>query len=407
MKLRNMVAPVVFGAFGLAAMQANAGTLAGTDITNTASLEFRINGTPQTAVTASKTFKVDIRLDFLVNRAAGAVATTSADPIQLPGEGSEKFYLVGSFDLTNETNAPLVLNLAANDTTGTTVNDGSNSYADNINLQTADAYKIFLSDASGDATGNALTELSFTTEGESKEVLVFANATDVVGQDEDVLVVGLTASGKEVTVDGVSSPVSVPSDDSNTNTDDGVQFVFADGSDAALGGNSETANDALALILASLPTDPTDPTDTTKNALIKKSTVVWDPINGQRSSSVDPKAIPGAVIKYDLEVRNLGRGSAKDIVVVDNIPASTTYCTTEQVGANGNFSCPVLAVTGTSADIGSDPVASQSTSQATFNGRNYPAAANGTVFVHYPAFVGAATPGDAKLSTITFYVVVD
>ena len=403
MKVSKIFAPVVFGALATAgaSVHAAAGTNAGTLIKNTAKLDFKVNGVSQTQVVASKDFKVDIRLDYLVERAAKPVADTSSDPIAM---GTDEFYLAAAYDLTNETNGGLTLAFNAADTSGLTVSYDSNDYTDTIDLSNSGNYIIFLAaDTSGTTpTGNAITELDFSKD-QTQRVLVYANKNNIIGKDTDVLVSSLTATGTFVTVQGEVNPVAVPADDSAANTDAAVEFVFADGADSSLGGNTETAYDALALVFPDIPVDPSDPNNPATNGLIKKSAVVWDPINGE----TDAKAIPGAVIRYTLEVRNLGRAEAQDIVVFDNIPANTTYCTTAQTGANGDFNCAASAATGSDADLGSTPAVIQATTDQTFNGATYTADTNGTVFVHYPKFAGKPASGVAKVSTITFDVTVD
>lgn len=56
-------------------------------------------------------------------------------------------------------------------------------------------------------------------------------------------------------------------------------------------------------------------------AFAKSSSVVSDPTNG----TTDPKAIPGAVLRYCLLVTNNGSGTATGIAIGDAIPATMTY----------------------------------------------------------------------------------
>jgi uncharacterized repeat protein (TIGR01451 family) len=56
-------------------------------------------------------------------------------------------------------------------------------------------------------------------------------------------------------------------------------------------------------------------------AVIKSQVVISDPFNG----AVDPKAIPGAVIEYCVDINNTGATQADAIVLTDAIPANTTY----------------------------------------------------------------------------------
>lgn len=329
MKFRKLVAPMVFGALSTMAVAVNAaGTDAGTTISNTATLNFEVNGASQTAINSTKDFKVDIKLDFSAARAAIPVATTETAPITLTGQTGE-YYLVGAYDLTNATNTAAVLNLAAADATGVTVADGSSNgptgdgnYVDNINLSNSGQYKMFAAvDTSGVvATGNAITELSFG-EGDTKRVLVYALKDDVVGVDKDVLAATLTVTGKEVTVIGSASAVAVPEDDDATNTDAGVEFVFAD----ADGNNSESATNALYLVFPDFgPGEgPGDANDPNKSGFVKLSKVLWDPIN----KADNPKAIPGATVQYSISITNLGSSAAKVVKISDPIPTNTLICT--------------------------------------------------------------------------------
>ena len=60
---------------------------------------------------------------------------------------------------------------------------------------------------------------------------------------------------------------------------------------------------------------------TTDLAITKTSNVVSDPVNG----TANPKAIPGATMRYCILVTNNGSGTATGIAVTDALPASTTY----------------------------------------------------------------------------------
>ncbi len=53
----------------------------------------------------------------------------------------------------------------------------------------------------------------------------------------------------------------------------------------------------------------------------KTSCVVWDPVD----EADNPKRIPGAVIRYAIQVNNNGSANASDVTVRDNVPTYTTY----------------------------------------------------------------------------------
>jgi uncharacterized repeat protein (TIGR01451 family) len=60
---------------------------------------------------------------------------------------------------------------------------------------------------------------------------------------------------------------------------------------------------------------------TTNLTIAKTSSVVSDPVNG----TTDPKAIPGATMRYCILVTNNGSGTATGINIADALPASTTF----------------------------------------------------------------------------------
>ena len=60
---------------------------------------------------------------------------------------------------------------------------------------------------------------------------------------------------------------------------------------------------------------------TTTLAFAKTSSIVSDPVNG----TTNPKAIPGAVMRYCLLVTNMGSATATGIAIADAVPATMTY----------------------------------------------------------------------------------
>lgn len=60
---------------------------------------------------------------------------------------------------------------------------------------------------------------------------------------------------------------------------------------------------------------------TTSLTIAKTSSVVSDPVNG----TADPKAIPGATMRYCIRVTNDGSGTATGVTVADALPAATSF----------------------------------------------------------------------------------
>lgn len=92
--------------------------------------------------------------------------------------------------------------------------------------------------------------------------------------------------------------------------------------------------DTIAITYGSHSLAPTDPGQqgmaihdvsfcrpTTNLTIAKTSSVVSDPVNG----TTNPKAIPGAMMRYCILVTNNGSGTATGINVADALPAGTTF----------------------------------------------------------------------------------
>jgi uncharacterized repeat protein (TIGR01451 family) len=76
--------------------------------------------------------------------------------------------------------------------------------------------------------------------------------------------------------------------------------------------------------------------------MVKSAQIVSDPYNG----GVNPKAIPGATMLYDITVTNQGDGTADNVAVGDAIPANTALRVAD-IGAPG--SGPVAFINGATA----------------------------------------------------------
>ena len=67
-------------------------------------------------------------------------------------------------------------------------------------------------------------------------------------------------------------------------------------------------------------------------SIVKNSAVVNDPFNG----ASNPKAIPGATIRYTVDIANSGTTSADAVAVADQIPANTTFVSASVTTTNSN-----------------------------------------------------------------------
>lgn len=327
MKLRNMVAPVVFGALTIAGTQVHAaGTLAGTEIKNTATLSYDINSVAQDTVTSEEAkFLVDVRVDFQVERAAGALFSTDLSTDEV---------VVAAIVLTNEGNSVATFKLGAADATGTPTVEGK---IDTKNFDTP-TFKFYVDNGTSRTLDPADTVVTsgltadIAVDG-TQNYLVTVPKGDIKGIDEDVIASTITVNGVTVTPtnpgatplnitangDGSFSDDSATGDDQNT-----VQIVFADGTltpSSPKGDNIESVNDAVTLAIANLGNGGgTGDSDTSGN-FTKTSAVISDPINGTNN----PKAIPGATVEYTITITNSGSGDASNVIISDLVPTTTTF----------------------------------------------------------------------------------
>jgi len=66
--------------------------------------------------------------------------------------------------------------------------------------------------------------------------------------------------------------------------------------------------------------------------------VISDPFNG----GSNPKAIPGAIIRYTIDIANSGTTNADAVIVADQIPANTTFLSGSVTTSNSNGGATIL-----------------------------------------------------------------
>ncbi|MEM9310592.1 MAG: hypothetical protein AAGA34_04025 [Pseudomonadota bacterium] len=276
------------------------GIRAGTDITNTVTVDYQVNGVDQNQEEASDTFAVDRRVN---------VTVAAVDSPKLVNPGSQNSFL--TFDVTNLSNDVIDLALTATLEAGDTNDIGAFTiYEDTNNNGTFDA---------GD---QAITYLDEVAEDETLRVFVVADiSTNAV--NDDTFDVSLNADAHQAATgsDGTGSAGTLGAEltESSGNSADQsvVDTVLADGSNA-LGLTGDADNDG------SFSAQGTFDVDGAEVSVIKSSLVVSDPVNG----TTDPKAIPGAVIRYCIAVSNASGGAdATNISVIDTLPSDVAFNT--------------------------------------------------------------------------------
>lgn len=316
----KLLSPIVLALASTLSIQSHAaGTAAGTTVTNTALLNYEINGIQQTEVEADDEFKVDIKVDFSLDRLNNAPNTTSLEADNV---------VVAAFTITNTSNASTSFNLLANDeAAGEPEVINNETYTDTIDVGVAYSYYI---DSNNNGAFDPLvdTELTQATTDRivaDSEVTVFVTVPndDIAGVDEDVALTNVTVRGVQSEIDGVpfdldrgdGDPANGSQDDANNlNGADTIEVVYADTGN----NNEEVIVDALVLEFPNLE-------------FAKTSVVVEDPFN----EATNPKAIPGATVEYTITLENVGTADANNVVVTDVIPDNTTFVTGSIVVTDG------------------------------------------------------------------------
>jgi uncharacterized repeat protein (TIGR01451 family) len=333
--IRLLASASLLAVAGLAATPAfAAGTTAGSTITNTVSVAYKVGGVDQNAVTATDNLTVDRKINLVV--AQLGTTTTSVSPGQTAA--------VTGFTVTNSSNAALDFALAVTQSSGGTAAHGG---TDSFNVSNV---KMYLdSDNSGtyNAGDTLITYLDEIAADATKTVFVVSDIP--LGKTTgDVANVRLTATAAES--GGAGSLGAVVTQTSGANTS-GMDTVFADGNANGNVGNdgASFAENDYTVLAAAL-------------TAVKTSKIISDPVNG----TTNPKMIPGATVEYCIAVSNgAGSATATNVALSDPLPTQTTYdaafgvkldgtvsggsCTAGT--GNGSYDSTNKKVTGTLSDV--------------------------------------------------------
>jgi len=285
-----------------------AGTTAGTTVANTASVDFTVGGVNQPDVNSNTlNFIVDRKINLTVAEVGGAGTSV------VPGATAQ----VTTFTVTNNSNATIDVRLAATqDASAATTAFGD---TDNFNV-TAPSVFVESGVTAGyqvlEDTATFIDELTPDTPVKTVYIVAAIPSGRVNGDFAGVTLTGVAAQSTVALTGAYTATVgTLASDAAETNTgvvDDAtfIDTVFGDvagDTDAAQDG-AHSDDDQYNVVTASI-------------VVTKSSSVVSDPFNG----GTNPKAIPGAVIEYCLDVNNTGAVAAASIVLTDVVPTNTTF----------------------------------------------------------------------------------
>ncbi len=264
------------------------GTLSGSIITNTVTVDYSVGGVAQTTETANDSFTVDRKVNVVVT------ATGVTSPVA-PGQTQ----LVRTFEVQNLSNAEVGFALSAAQIGGTpdfdlanvTIFDDANS---NGVFDVGESTISFLDSLAPDqiVTVSVAVDIDIDAENaEATQVVLSANAHEA----------GSGTIGAEITA----------TEGANTA---GVDTVLADAAGTDTGA-TDSASEGDYSASHTLTVGASELT------VAKASRVVWDPVN----LFTEPKAIPGARVEYCISVSNApGGATATGVTVSDPLPGDVT-----------------------------------------------------------------------------------
>ena len=300
------------------------GTPSGTTVSNLATLNYSVSGVAQPAVGSSPTGNTSgagTATTFLVDKKVNLTVTTN-DATFIPVSPGATLQVL-TYTVTNTGNDPQDFALASiQEANGTTLFGGT----DDFNATACAQFVESGGTAGYQAAQDTPTFINSLASGASATVYVVCTipSTQVNG---DVAVVALLATAKVAGSGGTGALTQT----AGANTA-GVDIVFADGA-----GTDDAARDAAF--------SSRDAYKVTASALTVTKTVapLCDPYN----ALVNPKEIPGAIVRYTLSISNAaGAGASAILTTLADAPSTfVTFDPNLVTGAGGGAGCSSAAGT--------------------------------------------------------------
>lgn len=311
MKSRNRLMLLLFVGVlaGMTPQWAMASTAPCTQISNTATVAYKVGAVDQTPVTsAAANFYVGVKVIVTVTTQDGS--NKSATPGTTPA--------VLEFNIANSGNAVQDYTLAteAAASGAASPHGGGNDSFDGTTIGVYVESGANAGYQAGEDTGTSIDNLAADTG--QKTVYIIYTPSDLAAANGALAVYYLKATSKWANGDNITSGSGTPSAAQAGGACDGTRTVDvvygdADGPSASEGSRDGVHSDDSAYIVS--------------NATIgvsKSYSVVSDPINGTSS----PKAIPGAVVRYSIAIANTGGASAILSTISDVLNANLQVVST-------------------------------------------------------------------------------
>ena len=268
-----------------------AGTAAGTQIQNSATLTYNVGDQEKTVEAAS---------NFLVDDKVNVVSTTVDTQAVTASTGTTNVVL--TFKVRNDGNSVHDFLISALTNSSKAFVGTSNEVTDSNDAQNVRVY-VDNGDDTFNPDDDTQTYIDELAPDEEKTVFIVADMPSDAN-DGDIAVYDLQVQVAEGGAKGTKGE-AITSDDSDVadavNT---VQIVFADGAGSidAVHDGKFSSTDAYKIITATV-------------TITKNSIVLSDPVNDTNN----PKRIPGAVVRYCFIVENTGSTDATNVLVTDDM----------------------------------------------------------------------------------------
>ena len=301
-----------------------AGTVAGTNVTTNATVDYQVGGMSQNQLNSagSGAFVIDRRINMTVAESGGAYTTV------IPATTDQAL----TFTITNSTNDMVDLNLLySNDANGAT---GPFGGTDTFDTPTVRFYQE--NGATGGfqiAQDTLVTFLDEVAADGIKTLYVVSNIPS--GLADTAYSFGKLTATAHV-AGGVGALGALYTQTAGADTAAGVETVFGDNAGPATGDiardGKHSDDDGYDVVTATI-------------TVTKTRTIISDPFNGTTA----PKAIPGAVVEYCIQVSNTGSATASTVTIEDLIPIQSTY-SAGSIVAGGTVTGGVCNPDGTAED---------------------------------------------------------
>lgn len=294
-------AALIAGALGPQTAFAD-GTLAGTTLTNTATIAYKVNSTPQTDVASSQGVTVDRKIVFTVTD------NGMFTPAVTPGQTNA----VQRFDVFNQSNA--TLDFATIVTQYASGMQPANLDPDSFDVLSPALYEDTNSNGTYDSGIDlAIAHIDEMAPDTERTIFYVASIpSGVPNMSHSFMLLSLKAHDGNGA--GVLGAAAVENTGANTA---GLDTVFADEA-----GDSDAARDGMYTRWRGFYSL------TAVFTIDRYSETVSNPYEGAAAPGVYPKGVPGAVVEYCMTMDLAGTGrSASNVSLVETLPNHLTFDT--------------------------------------------------------------------------------